>query len=138
MTVDHIHPEDLGPELGLYSHAVSAGISPESRLVAIAGMLPVDPSGQTVGSDISSQTKVVLHNLLVALRAAGAELSDVISMRTFLLSRADLADFAAARREVFDEHLKDGADPPANTLVFVAGLLSDEHLVEVEALALID
>jgi 2-iminobutanoate/2-iminopropanoate deaminase len=131
-----LHPEGLGAELGLYSHVSRVPIPRGSELVVVAGMLPVDPSGATVEGGIEEQTAAVFANLLVALRAAGADLASVLGLRTFLVDRADLHGFALARRRVFERQLSDGVDPPSNTLVFVAGLLAEEHRIEVEALAI--
>jgi 2-iminobutanoate/2-iminopropanoate deaminase len=76
---------DVPPPAGAYSPAVKAG-----PFVFVSGQVPKDPvSGELVGDDVESQTRQVIANVERALRAAGAELSDVVST-TVYLSDVDL------------------------------------------------
>jgi 2-iminobutanoate/2-iminopropanoate deaminase len=77
-------PVRLGPEVpppaGAYSPAVKAG-----PFVFVSGQVPKDPvTGALVGDDVESQTRQVIANVERALRAAGAELSDVVSTTVYL------------------------------------------------------
>jgi 2-iminobutanoate/2-iminopropanoate deaminase len=77
-------PVRLGPEVpppaGAYSPAVKAG-----PFVFVSGQVPKDPvTGELVGDDVEAQTRQVIANVERALRAAGAELSDVVSTTVYL------------------------------------------------------
>lgn len=72
--------DDVPPPAGAYSPAAKAG-----GFVFVSGQVPRDPvSGQLVGSDIEGQTKQVVANVERALRAAGAQLGDVVSVIVYL------------------------------------------------------
>jgi len=133
--VECLHPPALGPELGLYSHASRVALPHGAALVSVAGQLPIDADGQTVGLQIEPQTRQVLANVTAVLAAAGCGWDRVVSLRTYMTRQDDVAGFARARAEAFAELLPAGADPPPNTLVFVAGLLKPDYLIEIDALA---
>lgn len=81
---------------GAYSPAVRAG-----GFVFVSGQVPRDPvSGQTVGDDVESQTAQVMTNVKRALDAAGATLSDVVSVTVYLSNDDDWARFNAAYKEL--------------------------------------
>jgi enamine deaminase RidA (YjgF/YER057c/UK114 family) len=61
------------------SYAYAAVTHDVSRFVFTAGACPLDAAGNTVAvGDVVGQAEQVMANLLIALRAADAELTDVI------------------------------------------------------------
>jgi enamine deaminase RidA (YjgF/YER057c/UK114 family) len=102
------------------------------RLVFTAGACPLDADGTTVAiGDVAGQAERVMANLQVALRAAGAELTDVVKSTVFVATQQQ-EDLLAAWEVVhrwFGDH-----DAPS-TLLGVAVLGYDDQLVEVEAVA---
>jgi len=77
-------PVTLGPSVpapvGAYSPAVRAG-----PFVFVSGQVPRNPeTGELVGEDVESQTRQVIANVQRALEAAGASLSDVVSVIVYL------------------------------------------------------
>lgn len=83
-------PVTLGPSVpapvGAYSAAVRAG-----PFVFVSGQVPCNPeTGELVGEDVESQTRQVIANVKRALEAAGASLSDVVSVIVYL---ADIGDW---------------------------------------------
>ncbi len=103
-----------------------------SRLVFTAGACPLDQLGATVAAgDVAAQTEQVMTNLVLALRAAGAELADVVKTTVYVAStqRGDLTTaWEVVRRRM------SGHDVPS-TLLGVAVLGYPDQLVEVEAIA---
>lgn len=86
-------PVSLGPDIpapvGAYSPAVRAG-----PFVFVSGQVPRDPkSGELIGDDVETQTKQVIANLQRALEAAGASLSDVVSVIVYLAEIDDWGRF---------------------------------------------
>jgi 2-iminobutanoate/2-iminopropanoate deaminase len=78
--------DDVPAPAGAYSPAARAG-----GFVFVSGQVPRDPAtGKLVGDDVEGQTKQVVANVERALRAAGAELSDVVSVIVYL---ADIDDW---------------------------------------------
>jgi 2-iminobutanoate/2-iminopropanoate deaminase len=89
-------PVTLGPEVpapvGAYSAAVRAG-----GFVFVSGQVPRDPvTGVLIGDDVESQTKAVVVNLERVLRAAGASLSDIVSVIVYLADIDDWGRFNTA------------------------------------------
>jgi 2-iminobutanoate/2-iminopropanoate deaminase len=87
---------DVPPPVGAYSPAARAG-----GFVFVSGQVPRDPvTGTLVGDDIESQTKQVVANVERALVAAGASLSDVVSVIVYLADIDDWGRFNTAYKEL--------------------------------------
>jgi enamine deaminase RidA (YjgF/YER057c/UK114 family) len=123
--------EDLAPPKG-YSHVVAAG---GGTTVYVAGQVALDADGRVVGpGDLRIQTEHVFKNLVRALAAAGARISDLVKITTYVV------DFKPADRDVIREvrsRFIEGT-PPASTLVGVQALVMPELMIEIEAIAVID
>jgi 2-iminobutanoate/2-iminopropanoate deaminase len=93
-------PVTLGPEVpapvGAYSAAVRAG-----PFVFVSGQVPRDPvTGQLIGNDVESQTAQVVKNLERVLKAAGASLSDIVSVIVYLENIEDWGRFNTAYKSL--------------------------------------
>lgn len=121
------------PDLSEHApYAYAAVTQDAARLVFTAGACPLDASGDTVHvGDVAGQAEQVMANLAVALRAAGAGLTDVVKTTVYVASQ-EQEDLRAAW-EVVRRHLGDHAAP--STLLGVAVLGYRNQLVEVEAVA---
>ena len=117
-----IQPEGLARPAGPYSPVVVSG-----DLVATAGQVAFDETGQLTADEIESQCRRALDNVRTCLRAAGCDLSDVIKVTAFLSNLGDFPAFNSVYREYFQEPY------PARSTVGVA--LPAGILVEIEALA---
>jgi enamine deaminase RidA (YjgF/YER057c/UK114 family) len=122
------------PELSdraTYSYAAVA--TNVSRLIFTAGACPIDTEGSTVSvGGVRGQTEKVMDNLEAALRAAGAELTDVVKTTVYVAT--DDRDDLDAAWEVVNRRFGDH-DPPS-TLLGVSVLGYRDQLVEVEAVAI--
>jgi len=94
---------------------------------SIAGAT-ADANGRAV-LDIRTQTRAVLENIRDILVAAGAALSDVVEVSTFLVDMADFAAYNLVYSEFF------GYQGPARTTVAVAALPHPQLLIEIKAVA---
>jgi enamine deaminase RidA (YjgF/YER057c/UK114 family) len=109
-----------------------AAVTAPGSLVVTAGAGPLDDDGAVVApGDIPAQAQRVMENLVVTLRACGAELTDVAKSTVYVASsrREDLVAAWDVVRAAFGEH-----DAPS-TLLGVAMLGYPDQLVEVEAVA---
>lgn len=88
----------------------------------------VDALG-TATLDIRAQTRAVIENIQDILREVGAELTDLVSVTTFLVSMNDFGGYNAVYAEYFDE------SGPARTTVAVHQLPHPHLLIEMQAVA---
>ncbi|MFK7849198.1 MAG: RidA family protein [Rhodothermales bacterium] len=114
------------PYHGIYAHGVETPAG--SRTLYISGQIGVAPEGH-LASGFEGQCKQALANLESVLKAADMELKDIVKMSFFLVRREDMDGLVKVRKELLD------GVRPAITTVYVAGLVSPDWLVEVEAVA---
>jgi len=106
-----------------FSRAVRIG-----NLIAVAGTAPVAEDGSTAHpGDAYGQTARCLTIIKNAIEQAGGRLEDVIRTRVFLTQAQVWQEVGKAHGDFF------GAIRPACSFVVVAGLLSPDWLVEIEA-----
>jgi 2-iminobutanoate/2-iminopropanoate deaminase len=113
-------PKAIGP----YSHAQQSG-----NLIFCSGQTPLNPATMQIeGASVTEQTTLVLTNLEIVLKAAGADRTHVLKTSVFLKNFADFEKMNKAYETFFGEH------KPARTTVEVSRL-PKEALVEIECVA---
>lgn len=113
-------PKAIGP----YSHAQQSG-----NLIFCSGQTPLNPETMQIeGATVTEQTTLVLTNLEIVLKAAGADRTHVLKTSVFLKNFADFEKMNKAYEAFFGEH------KPARTTVEVSRL-PKEALVEIECVA---
>ena len=118
----HIAP----PYKNRYSHAIE--VSAGSRTLFISGTVGVKPDG-TIPVDFPAQVEAVMQNLTEILKSGGMDWNDVVKFTGFLTPQGDIPTLAEIRQKYF------GAQKPAMTVVWVAGLADPRWMVEVELVA---
>ncbi|RST08919.1 RidA family protein [Streptomyces sp. WAC07149] len=135
MAITLVNPEGL-PTVDAYRQvAIAAG----SRMVFVAGQVAWDADGATVGGDdLAAQVERCYLNVATALAAAGGTFHDVAKLTVYVVDWAPekmpalMDGIARAAAEL-------GVTPvPPGTLIGVAALDVPDHLVEVEAIAVLD
>ena len=121
------------PELAQGLPYASAATTRDRALcVFTAGACPLDKPGWTVAAgDVVAQTEQAMGNLRHALRAAGADIDDVVKTTVYVAS-SKRSDLVAAWQVV---HRHFGDHEPPSTLLGVTVLGYPDQLVEVEAIA---
>ena len=134
MPKEHLNPPELFPSLqyGFSQIVTSTG----GKTIHLSGQVAWDANQQIVGAgDLGVQMREALKNVATALKIAGGSLTDVVSMRIYIVEEVLAEDHhvGAALREVFPpEHA------PATTWIGVRALAHKDFLVEVEAIAVIE
>jgi len=109
---------------------VKAGYSRALRRgdhIAVSGTTAADASADTYG-----QARAALDQAIRAVEALGGTKHDIVRTRIFLAPDADWQAAARAHVQVL------GEVAPANTMLYVAGLIGEGYLVEVEVDAEVD
>jgi enamine deaminase RidA (YjgF/YER057c/UK114 family) len=95
--------------------------------IAVSGTTSSDPDGAVVHpGDSYGQTAEAISRGLRGVQALGGTAADVLRTRVYLAPGAAWEEAARAHRDAFD------AVRPANTMLYVAGLIGEGLLVEVE------
>ena len=120
------NPETVAAPFSTYSHAVES--TQNCHVLYISGRVGVNPDG-SMAEGIEAQTEAAFKNVRELLKSASMDFEDITRLNTYLVNREDIAKVRGVREGL----LCDGR--PASTLVLVAGLASEDWLVEIEAIA---
>jgi enamine deaminase RidA (YjgF/YER057c/UK114 family) len=135
MAVTLVNPSGL-PEVDVYRQV---SVATGSKLIHVAGQVAWDADGKTIGEgDLTAQVEQCYLNVGTALAGVGASFADVVKLTVHVVDwtpdrMPELLD-GIARASV-----KLGTTPIAPVSLFgIAALDVPEHLVEVEATAVVD
>lgn len=106
-----------------FSDGIVAG-----KTLFVAGQEGSDDSGKLVAGGIGPETKAALDNIEKVVKAAGFEMSDIVSVTVYL---ADIHDFADMNK-VYKSVLPD--PKPARATIQAAALVNDAR-IEIAAIA---
>ncbi|MEO5922381.1 MAG: RidA family protein [Bryobacteraceae bacterium] len=124
MSIERIFPDGGATPRGHYTPGIRAG-----DFIYVSGQGPIDPvTDVLVVTDVETQTRITLENVGRILKAAGAEVTDIVKVSMFL---RDIGDFQAMNRAYavfFGEH------KPARTTI-ESKFHKSEMLVEVDCVA---
>jgi enamine deaminase RidA (YjgF/YER057c/UK114 family) len=124
VAIERINPPELGRPSG-FSHAAS--VTGGGRIVFLAGQTAPEASG------VVAQFELSLGNLLLALRAAGGQPADLVSMTIYTVSIDDYRAHADEIGRVWRRLA--GTSYPAMAAVEVSRLWDETALVEIQAVA---
>jgi len=135
MAINLVNPSGL-PKIDVYRQV---SIATGSKLVFIAGQVAWDAEGITVGEgDLAAQVEQCYLNIGTALAEAGGTFDDVAKL-TFYVVDWTPEKMPTLLEGISRASAKLGTTPvPPATLLGVAALDIPEHLVEIEATAILD
>lgn len=129
--VKYINPEGL-PKNPAFTNVVT--VTGPVKTIYIGGQDAVDASGAIVGKgDLKAQTEQILKNIQAALAASGAQPEHVVKWNIYVLQGQSVQEGYAAFQSVWGNP----PNPPAITVVFVAGLGHPDFLAEIDAIAVV-
>jgi enamine deaminase RidA (YjgF/YER057c/UK114 family) len=125
-----VNPASLAPPRG-YSH----GMKGSGEVLFVAGQIGWDGEGRMVSADFVAQFAQALDNVLAVVAAAGGTAASVARLVLYV---TDKREYRSRQREVGEAwRRRMGKHFPAMALVEVRGLLEDDAMVELEAVALL-
>ena len=111
------------------------GIEARGRTIFVSGQIGWNGQTQFEHHDLAGQVHQALANIVAILAEAGAGPEHVTSMTWYVLDRkaykAALKQIGAAYRAVMGRHF------PVMAVLEVSGLVEDEALVEIQAVAVV-
>lgn len=126
-TIDN--PTTVPATNGRYSHIARIDFD-SGALLILSGQVAVDYDGNLVGpDDMAAQSRYVMEIIRELLKAHGADMSDVVNIRTFVTDLDRLPEYGAVRHEYFP------GVKPTSTTVEVSRLFVSGALLEVEVTA---
>jgi enamine deaminase RidA (YjgF/YER057c/UK114 family) len=126
---ENLFPEGVSKPTGHWTTVTTAR---PGKLVFVSGLTAKNERGEIVGvGDVRAQTRQVCENLRAAMRAAGGSLADIMRVDVYIKDMAGFKDIHDIRREYF------GPNPPASTMVAVAGFTNPDMLIEINAIAVL-
>ena len=125
-----ISPPSIARPVANYAHAVLSDSA--TRWLHTSGVVPIAPDG-TVPAEIGEQAALVWTNIMAMLDEATLRAEDVVSVTTYVVHSATLADDLPAVMSARDEAL--AGHRAASTLVTVPALARPEWKVEIAVVA---
>jgi enamine deaminase RidA (YjgF/YER057c/UK114 family) len=129
--IQHINPDKLFRNPAFSQVVTTQG---NGKTIYIGGQDSVNAQGEIVGKgDIGRQTEQVMENLQTALSACGATFENIVKLTIYMVQGQDLySGFQASQK-----YLGQMENPPAISVLIVAGLANPDFLVEIDATAFI-
>jgi enamine deaminase RidA (YjgF/YER057c/UK114 family) len=125
----------LQPEGWVKPVGYANGVEARGRMVFVGGQIGWNAQCRFEVHDLPGQVRQALDNVVAVLREAGAGPEHLTTMTWYVLDRkaysAALKEVGAAYRATL------GRNFPAMALVEVSGLVEDEALVEIQAIAVV-
>ena len=130
LKIEHINPDGLIKNPAFTNVVTVQG---NAKTIYIGEINANNQAGEVIGKDMKTQTEQVLKNIGAALKAAGADWENLIKWTVYILQGQDIQPGF----EVFQKVWANRPNPPLITVMFVAALGRPEHLVGIEAIAIV-
>jgi len=129
--IQHINPDGLSKNPAFSQVVTTQG---NGKIIYIGGQDAVNAQGEVVGKgDIAEQTEQVMKNLQTALSACGATFENIVKLSIYLVQGQDFY----RGFQVSQKYFGNLTNPPAISVLIVAGLANPDFLVEIDATAFI-
>lgn len=129
--IQHINPDGLSKNPAFSQIVMTQG---SGKTIYIGGQDAVNEKGEIVGKgDIAKQTEQVMKNLQLALSACEATFDNLVKLSIYVVQGQNLYGAFQASQKFFSNL----QNPPAISVLIVAGLANPDFLVEIDATAFI-
>jgi enamine deaminase RidA (YjgF/YER057c/UK114 family) len=129
--LQYLNPDGLSKNPAFSQVVTTQG---NGKTIYIGGQDAIDVKGEIVGKgSITEQTEQVMNNLQTALSACGATFNNLVRLSIYIVIGQDVySGFQVSQK--FLGHLN---NPPAVSVLIVAGLAHPDFLIEIDAIAFI-
>ena len=127
--MEHINPNGL-----IKNPAFSQIVTTEGngKTIYIGGQNAVNENREIVGKDdILKQTEQVMKNLEIALQSCGADFENLVKLNIHIVQGQN----AHGAFQVSQKYIGSNNKPPTITVLYVAGLVNPDFLLEIDAIA---
>ena len=129
--IQHINPDGLSKNPAFSQIVMTQG---SGKTIYIGGQDAVNEKREIVGKgDIAEQTEQVMKNLQLALSACEATFDNLVKLSIYVVQGQNLYGAFQASQKFFSNL----PNPPAISVLIVAGLANPDFLVEIDATAFI-
>ncbi len=125
----------LQPEQWPRPRGYANGVSATGRTIFVAGQIGWDAQQQLVGSDLVSQARQALCNIVAVLAEDNARPEHLVRLTWYVTDRTMYLSAARELGEVYREVL--GRHFPAMSAVEVSALMEAGAVIEIEATAVV-
>ena len=130
MTHQIVQPEGWAKAKG-YANGMLA----QGKQLYVGGQIGWNAQQRFEAHDFIGQMEQALRNIVGVVEEAGGSITDIVRMTWYVI---DKQEYLAKQQEVGEVYRRVmGRHFPAMTMVVVAGLIEDEALVEIEAVAVL-
>jgi enamine deaminase RidA (YjgF/YER057c/UK114 family) len=127
--MEHINPDGLMKNPAFSQIITTQG---NGKTIHIGGQNSVNERSEIIGKgDILLQTEQVMKNLEIALESCGATFENLVKLNIHILK----GENAYVAFQVSQKFLGENSKPPIITVLFVAGLINTDFLLEIDAIA---
>ncbi|MCA0133706.1 RidA family protein [Winogradskyella alexanderae] len=129
--IEHINPNGLFKSPSFSQIVTTKG---NGKTIYIGGQNAVNDNHELIGkNEIAQQTDQIMKNLEIALKACKANFKHLIKLNIYVLQGQD----AKIGFQISQKYLGQSTKQPIITVVFVAGLVHPDFLVEIDGIAFI-
>ena len=121
-----VHNVGVASQIGSYSDAIE--VPPGGRWLFTSGTPGLSLDGG-LPADVSGQAELAWGHIVKMLESAGMTVQDLVKVTHYLLHEDDIPDYVKVRSRFL------GEARPASMLLTGAGLVREEFLLEIEAIA---
>jgi reactive intermediate/imine deaminase len=129
MNNEAIFPTEPDKWKASYSPAV---VVKAANLLFISGQVAFDDEGKVVGpGDIVAQARDIFEKIRILLNRAGLDFGDVVKTNYYVTDASQFSKVVSMRKDYFSGVF------PASTMVEVKGLVHEDLVLEIEAVAVL-
>jgi enamine deaminase RidA (YjgF/YER057c/UK114 family) len=130
--INHINPDKLLKNSAFSQIVTTQG---KGKTIYIAGQTAVNANREIIGKgDIKLQTEQVMKNLKIALAECNATFDNLVKLTIYIVQGQNALDSFA----ISQQFMSQCENPPIITVVYVAGLIIPDFLLEIDAVAFVE